>query len=85
MINWVTDSSTLEIPGKIEKVNPDLLEYLVSTEDSVLAFFCDEEDKNLDEIVAELETVDDNLESEAVEFVWCAEREAIAEYGLKVC
>ena len=33
--------------------------------------------------MVELETVDDNLESEGVEFVWCSDHDAIDEYGLK--
>ena len=38
----------------------------------------------MEEILAELETVDDNLESQAVEFVRCSDAEALDEYGLQV-
>jgi hypothetical protein len=34
--------------------------------------------------MAELETVDDNLEAQAVEFVRCADTDALEEYGLQV-
>ncbi len=84
LLNWISDMPTLEIEGQIEKVNKNLLEYVVATEDAVLVFFCDGGDKNVDEMISELETVDDNLESEAVELLWCADREAIDRYGLKV-
>ena len=50
---------------------------------SLPVFFYDEDDKNVEEILEELETVDDNLESQAVEFVRCSDAEALDEYGLQ--
>ena len=51
---------------------------------SIPVFFYDAEDKNVEEVLAELETVDDNLESQAVEFVRCSDAGALDEYGLQV-
>ncbi len=83
MLSWLSDPSTLEIPGRVERVNAALLRHVVEAEDSVLVFFCGDSDRDLEDVMGELETVDDNLESEAVEFVWCPERGAIDGYGLK--
>ena len=49
-----------------------------------MAFLDDVDDKNAEDIIQELETVDDNLESEAVEFVRCSERTALSEFGLNM-
>ena len=84
IISWMSDTATLEVQGRIEKVNEAMLRNIVDSEDAVLVFFCGEDDKNLEDVMAELETVDDNLESEGVEFVWCSDPDAIDEYGLRV-
>lgn len=37
---WLTDERTLEIPGKIEEVNPKMLETILDENDYVIVFFC---------------------------------------------
>ena len=49
-----------------------------------LVFFYDEDDEGVEEVLGELETVDDNLEAQAVEFVRCSDSDALEEYGLQV-
>ncbi len=51
---WMSDSSTLEIPGQIERVNQAMLRNVIEGEDAVLVFFCGEEDKNLVKIFFKL-------------------------------
>ena len=82
ILNWLSDIDTLEIPGVIEEVNSDMLNNIIKLEDDVLVFFYDEEDKDSEDIIIELETIDDNLEEEEVEFVKCSEPNAQRDYGL---
>lgn len=84
ILNWLSSPETIEIPGQIEEVNDRMLDNIIESEDDVLVFFYDETDKNADDIIAELETVDDNLDSEAVEFVRCSEKSALDNYGLSM-
>lgn len=35
---WITDKGTLLIPDRIEKVNSDMLDKLISTESDILVF-----------------------------------------------
>ena len=55
---------------------------IVTLEDDVLVFFYDPEDKDSEDILNELETIDDNLDEEEVEFVKCSEPNAQRDYGL---
>jgi len=82
ILNWLSDIETLEIPGVIEEVNSDMLGNIIKLEDDVLVFFYDPEDKDSEDIIIELETIDDNLDEEEVEFVKCSEPNAQREYGL---
>jgi hypothetical protein len=38
-LNWILDEETLEIPGKIEKVNPVMLENILEEEPNVVVYF----------------------------------------------
>ena len=38
-MNWILDEETLEIPGKIEKVNPVMLENILDEEPNVVVYF----------------------------------------------
>lgn len=38
ILEWITDKETLLISGKIEKVNSDMLDKLISTETDILVF-----------------------------------------------
>ena len=82
ILNWLSDTETLEIPGLIEEVNKDMLSNIIALEDDVLVFFYDKDDRNSEDILVELETIDDNLDEEGVEFVKCSETHAQRDYGL---
>lgn len=82
ILNWLSDIETLEIPGVIEEVNADMLRNIINLEDDVLVFFYDAEDKDAEDIINELETIDDNLDEEEVEFVKCSEPNSQRGYGL---
>ena len=52
LLNWILDEDSLEIPGKIEKVNPVMLENILSEEPNVVAYFYAEDyDKKSGEIL----------------------------------
>lgn len=40
VLAWLTDESTLEIPGKIEEVNMKMLEKILAENDHIVVFFC---------------------------------------------
>ena len=62
--------------------SPSALLKWLETEDDVLVFFGDFDDDDLERT---LETVDDNLETEAVEFVRCNDKSVAKEhFGLKM-
>ncbi len=39
LLNWLVDEETLEIPGKIEKVNPVMLQNILDEEPNVVVYF----------------------------------------------
>jgi len=82
VLNWLSDIETLEIPGVIEEVNSDMLSNIIALEDEVLVFFYDKEDRDTEDILTELETIDDNLDIEEVEFVKCSEPNAQRDFGI---
>ena len=52
MLNWLVDEETLEIPGKIEKVNPVMLQNILDEEPNVVVYFYAEDyDKKAAEIL----------------------------------
>ena len=73
-LNWLTDVETMEIDGRIERVNEDMLANVIESEDDVLVFFhgsSDDFDENeLEETLEVLEALDDDLATEQeVEFI----------------
>ena len=52
ILEWITDKKTLLIPGKIEKVNSDMLDKLISTETDILVFMY------RDNVLADLDLID---------------------------
>ena len=82
ILNWLSDIETLEIPGVIEEVNADMLRNIIQLEDDVLVLFYDQDDKDSEDIITEMETIDDNLDEEEVEFVKCSQMNSQREYGL---
>jgi len=52
LLSWLVDEETLEIPGKIEKVNSVMLENIIDEEESVVVFFYSEDyDKHEEDIL----------------------------------
>ena len=71
--------------GKIEQVNEDMLRNIIESEDDVVVFFHDESDEDeIEEILTGLETIDDGLDAEEVEFVRCSDDDIINEFGLSM-
>ena len=73
------------ILGQIEHVNEDMLRNVIESEDDVLVFFHDNTDEDeIEEILAGLERIDDDLDKEEVEFVRCSDDDIIDEFGLSM-
>ena len=79
---WLMDEDTLHIPGKIEEVNEKLLGYLYENVDDLVLLLYEETDRDADEIITVLETIDDELDEAKVFFVKCSEKGAGENYGI---
>ena len=84
ILNWLSDVDTIEIPGKIEHVNEDMLKNIIESEDDVLVFFYDDDNDpdNVEEILTVLENLDDELSNEDVEVIRCSDENIIDNFGL---
>ena len=83
VFSWLVDKETIEIPGRIEEVGRTMLARILEDERDVLCFFYeDEEARALNGIFKVLETIDDELEGNDVEFVKCSDEEIEEEYAL---
>ena len=82
VLEWITEKETLLLPGKIEKVNSDLLDQFISTETDVLVFIYRENNLNDADIIDQLEHIDDELEEKDIELIKCSDKGVEKEYGL---
>ena len=82
VINWLNDIDNLKISGAIEEVNAKLLAFLYENEDNLVVLFYEEEDRDADEIVAGLETIDDELEVKDFSKVKICDEGVELSYGL---
>ena len=80
--NWLNDIDILKIAGVIEEVNTKLLAYLYENEDNLVVLFYEEEDRDADEIIAGLETIDDELEVKDFSKVKISDEGVELNYGL---
>ena len=69
MSGWLTGTDALEVEGIVEQVTEDMLKNIIELEDDVLVLFFDEEDGDIEEIMEAMETIDESLTDEEVEFV----------------
>ena len=84
VVNWLTGTDALEVADVVEKVTEDMLENIIELEDDVLAFFYDEEDGDVDDIMTAMESIDQSLSDEEVEFVRCSAERVVENYGLSM-
>ena len=62
-----------------------MLRNVIESEDDVLVFFHDESDEDeIEEILAGLERIDDDLDKEEVEFLRCSDDDIIDQFGLNM-
>ena len=79
---WIMDEDTLMIEGTVEKVNSKLLAYLYEENDKLVVFFYEPTDRDADDIVDGLETIDDTLDNDNVSIVIIDEEDAAEPYGV---
>ncbi len=82
IVNWLTGTDALEVDGIVEQVTQDMLDNIIELEDDVLVFFYDEEDGDVEEIMDAMESIDQSLSDEEVEFVRCSEERVVESFGL---
>ena len=80
--NWLNDIDNLKISGVIEEVNTKLLAFLYENEDNLVVLFYEEEDRDADEIIEGLETIDDELELKDFSKVKICDEGVELHYGL---
>lgn len=80
--NWLNEIDNLKISGVIEKVNEKLLSFLYENEDNLVVFFYEEEDRDADEMIGGLETIDDELEIKDFTKVKICDEGVELSYGL---
>ncbi len=62
--SWLTDDNTLELPDRIEEVNLKMLQKTLDTQEHVVVFFYNAEDKKSQKILQHLENIDDEVRSD---------------------
>ena len=83
VFSWLVDKETIEIPGKIEEVGQIMLARILEDERDVLCFFYEDEDaRALSGILKVLETIDDELEGNDIEFIKCSDENIEKDYAL---
>ena len=82
VVNWLNEIDNLKIAGVIEEVNTKLLGFLYENEDNLVVLFYEEEDRDADEIIAGLETIDDELEVKDFSKVKICDEGVELNYGL---
>jgi hypothetical protein len=82
IINWLGGTDALEVEGAVEQVTEDMLSNIIQSEDDVLAFFYIDGDGDVEDMMTAMESIDQALSDEEVEFVRCSEERVVEEYGL---
>ena len=80
VLKWLMDVDTLKLPGKIEKVNQKMLEYLYEKADNLVVLFY--EDTSADKIVTSIENIDEDLDSDQIFLVKCNDAGAGETFGV---
>lgn len=73
LLSWLIDEETIELPGQIEIVGPQMLKRLIREEDHVAVLFYDgkSDNRKTANILQGLETIDDDLDGDGIELVKC--------------
>ena len=79
---WLNDDRNLMISGTIEEVNEELLAHLYETQDDLVVFFYEEEDRDADEIIEGLEVIDSDLEEKGFSMVKTCDEGIELQYGI---
>ena len=79
---WLNDDRNLMISGTIEEVNEELLAHLYETQDDLVVFFYEEEDRDADEIIEGLEVIDSDLEEKGFSMVKTCDEGIEVQYGI---
>ncbi len=79
---WFLDEETLKIEGVVEDVNAALLAHLYEADDNMVVLFFDSSDRDIDEIIESLETIDEKLDRLNMTLVKTDDAGAGEQFGL---
>ena len=83
MLDWLTDPNVMEVSDQIEKVNRKMFEKLKKRNEHMAVFFYTEEDcKQCDTVLQELENIDDDAEAAGIPIVKLEDTALAKEVGL---
>merc|ERR1712088_530446 len=83
MLDWLTDPNVMEVSDQIEKVNRKMFEKLTKRNDHMAVFFYTEEDcKQCDTVLQELENIDDEAEEAGIPIVKLEDTALAKDVGL---
>ena len=72
----------MELPDRIEEVNLKMLQKTLETQEHVVVFFYNAEDKKSQKILQHLENIDDEADNEGMAFVKISDSDMLREYDL---
>jgi hypothetical protein len=79
---WFLDLDNLKIPGAIEEVNSKMMSYLYENDDDLLVLFYETSDRDADELLEGLETVDERFDKLNVSMVKISDEGAGEQFGI---
>lgn len=79
---WLTSQEAFEIKDEIEEVNRKMLEKLLDENDFVAVYFYENDCPKCDEVLAKLETIDDDADTLDITFVKIKDSRYAKKYGL---
>ncbi len=79
---WFVDEDNIKIKGKIEDVNAKMMSYLYEMDDDIVVLFYESADRDIDELLEGLETIDDKLDKANITLVKIDDDGAEDQFGV---
>ncbi len=79
---WFTDIGNLKIDGRIEEVNDKTMFYLYENDDDIVVLFYESSDRDVDELLEGLETIDEKLDRLNISLVKIDDDGAKDQFGI---
>ncbi len=79
---WFLDEDNLRIKGRIEDVGTKMLSYLYETDDNIVVLFYESSDRDVDELLTGLETIDEKFDRLNITLVKIDDQGAEDQFGI---